>query len=120
MTVDSTDCTIVEPWPWKSSFNRQFYSENINGAAVKCEVGVCIQTGYIVWINGPFKAGNWHGIMVYRRNLKGMLHDDEMVEADRGYRGDPTIHDPDTVFSRSDKRAKDLARARHETVNGRL
>jgi hypothetical protein len=120
MTVDGTDCAIAEPWPWKSSFNRQFYSEKINGAAVKYEVGVCIQTGYIVWVNGPFKAGKWHDIMVYRRNLKGMLHADEMVEADRGYRGDPTIRDPDTVFSQSDKRAKDLARARHETVNGRL
>jgi hypothetical protein len=43
-----------------------------------------------------------------------MLHADEMVEADRGY------SDPDTVFSRSDKRAKDLARAMHETVNGWL
>jgi hypothetical protein len=43
-----------------------------------------------------------------------------MVESDRGYRGDPTIRDPATVFSRSDKRAKDLARARHDTVNGRL
>jgi hypothetical protein len=41
MTVDGTDCAIAEPWPWKSSFNRQFYSENINGAAVKYEVGVC-------------------------------------------------------------------------------
>jgi hypothetical protein len=30
------------------------------------------------------------------------------------------VRDPDAVFSRVDKQAKELARARHETVNGRL
>jgi hypothetical protein len=85
--VDGTDCAISEPWPWESSFNRQFFSKKLNGAAVKNEFGVCIQTGDIVWVDWPFKAGKWHEIMVYRRNLKGLLHPGEMVEADIVYRG---------------------------------
>jgi hypothetical protein len=87
ITGDGTDCAILEPWPWESSFNQQFFSKKLNGAGVKYEVGVCIQTGDILWVNGPFKAGKWHDIMVYLRNLKGLLHPGEMVEADRGYRG---------------------------------
>jgi hypothetical protein len=98
ITVDGTDCAISEPWPWESSFNRQLFSKNLNGEGVKHKVGVCIQTGDIVWVNGPFKEGKWHDIMVYRRNLKGLLHPGEMVKADRGYRGDPTVRDPDTVL----------------------
>jgi hypothetical protein len=120
ITVDCTDCAISEPWPWESGFNRQFFSHKINGAALKYEVGVCIQTGDIVWVNGPFKAGKWNDIKLYRRTLKEQLLPGEMVEADRGYRGDETVRCPDTVFSRSDKQAKQKARARHETVNGRL
>jgi hypothetical protein len=66
---------------------------------VKYEIGVYIQTGDIVWANGPFKTGNWHDIMVYRSNLKGLLHPDKIVEADREYRGGATFRDPDAVLS---------------------
>lgn len=120
VTVDSTDCPISEPWPWESAYNRQFFSQKINGAALKYEVGVCIQTGDIVWVNGPYKAGKWNDIKLYRRDLKAALCEGEMVEADGGYRGDDTVRCPHTVFSRADKRAKSKARARHETINARL
>ena len=30
------------------------FSEKFNGPALKYEVGVCIATGHIVWVNGPF------------------------------------------------------------------
>jgi hypothetical protein len=88
-------------------------SQKINGAGLKYEVGVCIQTGDSVWVNEPFKAGKWNDIKLYRRDMKKALCQGEMVEADRGYRGDETVRCPDTVFSRADKRAKSKARARH-------
>jgi hypothetical protein len=50
-----------------------------------------------------------------------MLGLGEMVEADRGYRGEPQfVRLPSTYVSRSDRRAKKKARARHETINKRL
>jgi hypothetical protein len=52
---------------------------------------VCIQTGDIVWVNGPFKEGKWNDIKLYRRILKEQLLPGEMVEADRGYRGYETV-----------------------------
>jgi hypothetical protein len=84
---------------------------------LKYEVGICIQTGDIVWVNYMFKVGKWNDIKLYRRDLKGALSSVEMVEEDRGYMGDDMVRFPDIVFSRVDNRAKSNLRARHGTVN---
>ena len=58
-----------------------------------------------------------------RESRIGALDEGEMVEADRGYQGEPMkIKTPGPLHSRSkeEERSKDLVRARHETVNGRL
>ena len=83
-------------------------------------MAVCIQTGDIVWINGPFKCGTWPDLNIYRLKLKFMLADGEMVVADKGYRGDETIRTPYTKISKTDTRAMHKALAWHETVNKRL
>ena len=49
VTVDGTDFRIQEPIP----FNRRWYSKKFNGPALRYEVGISINTGYIVWFNGP-------------------------------------------------------------------
>ena len=49
-----------------------------------------------------------------------MLNIGEKVEADAGYRGEENVRIPSDYVSKSDKRAKNKARARHETVNARL
>jgi hypothetical protein len=85
-----------------------------------CEVAVCIQTGSIVWIHGGFACGKWPDIKIFRRGLKNQLSLGEMVEADRGYCGEPRVRMPDDYVSSVDKRAKARSRARHETVNKRL
>jgi len=93
---------------------------------VKYEVGIAIQTGWIVWINGPFKAGSWHDIEVFRAGLKPKLQNEnkgERVEADSGYIGEPRFIDVpiDMVGrDRAQKRRKDLVRSRHETCNKRF
>ena len=44
-----------------------------------------------------------------------------MVEADKGYRGEPTkVRTPNDYVSLTDKKAMSRARSRHETVNKRL
>lgn len=117
VTVDGTDCRIFEPKP----FNSKWYSHKFKKAGLRYEVAVCIKTGDIVWINGPFPCGQWPDLKIFRRALKYLLGDGEMVEADLGYRGEPNfVRTPHTYVSRSDRRAKRNARARHETVNKRL
>ena len=44
-----------------------------------------------------------------------------MVEADRGYRGEPTkVRIPVDYATEEEKRQKSVIRSRHETVNARL
>lgn len=117
VTVDGTDYKIPRQTPHKR--DKKFYSHKFKHAALRYEVAVCIQTGDIVWVNGPFPAGKWPDINIYRRNLKAMLLPGEMVEADSGYK-DPTCRHADVVVSKKDARAKQRARSRHETVNADL
>lgn len=114
LTVDGTDCPIQEPHP----FSSIWYSHKLKGPGLRYEVGVCIQTGDICWINGSFKCGRWPDMRIFRRNLKGLLAPGEMVECDAGYVGDPSCRHKHIIMNLADDRAKCAARARHETVNG--
>eukprot|EP00536_Pseudo-nitzschia_multiseries_P003821 jgi/Psemu1/8598/gm1.8598_g len=95
------------------------YSHKFNEPAVKYEVGVCLKTGWIVWINGPF-VGNKNDGTIFKEGLSSLLHDNEAVEVDRGYRGDDKMKLPDMGFTWIERKMKSNARAQHETVNGRL
>ena len=114
-TVDGTDFSIYEPKPW----DRKWYSVKHNGSGLRYEVAICIQTGWVVWTNGPFPCGACHDITIFRSGLKPMLLLWEQVEADEGYRGDLKARRKEEVgVTVKQYIAKGRARARHETVNG--
>jgi hypothetical protein len=115
VTVDGTDFRINEPSP----FNRKWFSHKFNGPGVRYEIAVCIQTGDIVWIYGPFACGRWPDMKIFKSKLINKLLPGEKVEADMGYNGDK-VRKPNDYFSHNEKKAKKRARARHETVNRRL
>ena len=56
VSVDGTDLPIQEPC---RPIDKSYYSHKINQAAVRYEVAVGISNGYIVWVNGPFPAGEY-------------------------------------------------------------
>ena len=113
MTIDGTDMPVA------LGFNKAFFGAKFNHSGLKYEVGICIATGYIVWINGPFRCGE-NDINISRTALIGALDRDEAAVADEGYRGEPHhIRTPQTG-SQNEKAMQDVARARHETVNSRL
>ena len=118
LSVDGVDCPVyeVDAHP----VNRRWYSHKFRSAGVRYEVGVCIQTGDICWINGPFMCGRWPDINIFRVGLKRRLNQNEMVVADKGYRGDSKCHTNAHLVSLADKRATNKALARHETVNKRV
>jgi hypothetical protein len=103
-----------------STLQSSLFSHKSQGAGYRYEMGVCIQTGDIVWVNGPFKCGDWPDINTFRLDLKGRLAPGEKVEADVGYRGDNSIRTPNDVANMVDRPAKSVARARHETINHRF
>ena len=78
MSVDCADCPTFEPWPW----NKKWFSKKTNGPALKCEVGVAIATGDIVWISGPHRASK-HDVSIFKKHLAKELAVDEAVEGDK-------------------------------------
>ena len=57
-------------------------------SALRYEVGLDILRGFIAWIHGPFPAGKWPDINIFRDALKHYLLINERVEADDGYIGE--------------------------------
>jgi len=116
VTIDGVDFQIPEPTPW----SRKWWSHKFNGPGLRYEIAVCIKTGWIVAYNGPFQCGPWLDIKIFRSQLKQLLLPGEKVLADRGYRGDSRVCHPDTAEDDQHASAMNSARARHETINGRL
>ena len=118
VTVDGTDFLICEPKP----FAMDFYSHKFAKAGLRYEVGVCIQTGLIVWINGPFAVGKYNNITIFRSKMIYKLLDWEMVEVDQGYVGQPMkiCMKYGLGVSENQFEAKARARARGDMINGRF
>lgn len=117
VTVDGTDFRICEPSP----FSPKWYSHKFKGPGLRYEVAISINGGDIVHVYGPFPCGAYPDISIFRRKLIDMLVDGEMVEADRGYRGEPNkVRIPVDYFTKKQKKMKSRARARQETCNRRF
>ena len=112
VSVDGTDFRVRIRRPyWKGWRSHKF-----KAPGVRYEVGLCIRTGDIVWIHGPFPCGHWPDITIFRSALIYELLDGEKVEADKGYRGEP-------VYIKTPTGENDIGqrvRSRHETVNKRF
>ena len=77
ISVDGTDFQIYQWEPfWKGWFSHKF-----KGPGVRYEVGVCILTGDIVWLHGPFPCGLWPDLKIFRKSLKQQLLEGEKVVA---------------------------------------
>ena len=90
---------------------------------MRYEIALCIQTGDIVWTNGPFPCGLYPDILIFLQDLAPLLNEGERVEADLGYTGWPNFVDTsrDNTFGNAHQtQAKAFVCARHEHVNSRL
>lgn len=83
---------------------------------MRYEIGLCIKTGIIVWVNGGYPCGDWPDLKVARDLFIQFLEPGEKALADRGY--------PDTryfVLPNNDNSSEHkLIMSRHETVNKRI
>jgi len=120
VTVDGTHFRIKNR---RNSFTgkhvKRWHSHKFKQAGVSYEVAVCIKTGDIVWIHGPFPAAT-HDLSIFRYGLKAKLLPHELVLADRGHVGDKKCRTPRNALNCQHKRAMAALRARHETVNRRF
>jgi len=117
VSVDGTDLPVPEP---SRPIDPKWYSHKINRAALRYKLAIGIHTGWIVWVNGPFPAGEWNDLNIARHALVHFLHDNEHYIADGGYRdgGQWSI----TPTGRHDfaDRQRSVVRSRHETINLKL
>lgn len=121
MSVDGTDCMIA----YQQAAPEAFYTYKHNCSGLRYEIGVCIRTGDIVWVMGPFPCGDWPDIEIFRYALKQLLEENERVEADDGYVGeDPSnIKVPGSIVHQHGNKqlyVRGRVRRRHETVNKRI
>ena len=114
VTIDGTDMKV------QMHYDKRYFSHKFCSRGLRYEVGVCILSGNIVWINGPFRCG-MTDIDISRQCILGSLSLNEMVEADNGYDGEEWhIRTPSNHRSKNEKKMKRRAARRHETMNERL
>jgi DDE superfamily endonuclease len=121
MSVDGTHCRTFEPKHPTKSKNPQYYSHKFHQAAVNYEIGLSIFTSDVVWVNGPFPAGQ-NDMKIFReQGLMDIIPPRKLITGDGGYRGCPDIISTPNPRDPEDLRVfKKRARARHETFNARL
>ena len=116
ITVDGTDFRVAE-------HGQPFFSHKYRKSGLRYEVGLCILTGDMVWINGPYECGMWPDISIFRNSLMSHLANNERVEADDGYIGEHPQYVkcpagfadlPETEYMQQ------RARNRQETINKRF
>ena len=111
VSVDGTDFRIREPQP----FDKGWYSVKFNGPAVKYEVAICIATGWIVWLYGPWRGGrNDHEIAAHGVDL--IVEDGERYIDDKGYKSRRALN-PYNAWNDQEAGYMRIVRGRHETIN---
>ena len=113
ITLDGTDFRIQEPQP----FSPKWFSHKFNAAGLRYKLGICIQTGHIVWINGPFAPGKWNGLAIARSNIVHHMEPWEMALADNGYFNCQEKFDTNPSTNALLNYMKETALACHETIN---
>ena len=116
ISVDDTDFLIPRR-------GKAFYSHKFNKSALRYEVALCILTGDIVWINGPYEPGLWNDLTIFQNSLQSNLEEQERVEADDGYIGaHPEFAKCPRGFADPAETLAMQARVRHrqETINLRF
>ena len=80
VTVDGLHFHIQEPYP----FDPKWSSHKFKGPALCYEIAVCIKTGWIVWVNELFPAGEWPNLKIMRSRINHYLDNHECYVDDGG------------------------------------
>lgn len=64
----------------------KWFSHKFKGPGIRYEVGLCIKTGKIVWVNGAYPCGFWPDLKIARASYIYQVDANELTLADKGYR----------------------------------
>lgn len=122
MTVDGTHFRIEEPRHKKLSQDRRYYSHKTGSAGLNYELGISLSESQLIWMNGPFPAGE-NDISVFKRHglYAHLTSTGRKAIGDMGYRGIPEVlSTPNTADKKAVAKFKSRALKRHETFNGMI
>ena len=119
ITIDGTDCPINEPGSSIGGFSPRWYCHKTKGPGIRYEIGISLQRGDIVWVNGPYPCGTYPDLKIARGVIIHQLLPGEKIVADSGYR-DRNYFDYPTGFNNPKMSMQQVARSRHETCNARF
>lgn len=92
--------------------------KKFNGLGVLFKIGICVTTGWIVWINELFRCGDWPDLkLAQQEELYDPLANCERCIAHGTYCCRYALIQ-DAAAAHYEKEHVALARARYETVNG--
>jgi hypothetical protein len=117
VSVDGVDFKIAEHGP---AFSSHTFAKK---SGLRYEIALCILTGGIMWLNGPFACGKNPDITIFQKMLMSFLDDFERVEADDGYIGEHPQHvkcPKGFANPEEPKFMQSRVRSRQETVNKRF
>lgn len=98
-----------------------YYSHKLNGPGLTYEIAINLTESKVVWLNGPFPAGNTDLVMFRKENgLKSRLVDGMYLVGDRGYKGEDQVLLPNSLDEEAIKKFKKRASARHESFNSKI
>jgi len=123
ISVDGTHVWMNEPKHHEWSMDSAYFSHKHGKAGATYELGISLSENRLVWINGPFPAGQ-SDLKVFKKpnGLKKLLgRIGKRCIADGGYPGYPEIiSTPNSLDSKEVAKFKSRALKRHETFNGLL
>ena len=112
--VDSTDVLVCEPQP----FHAQRFSQKFQQSALRYEIGISVNGGNIVWVQGPSPAGRFNDQTIFNLKMVDHLKMHEKILADKDYSGKQITHSG--VEGDEDSTRTQKLRANHKRMNGRL
>jgi hypothetical protein len=89
VTVDGTDCAIWEPKHNNLPKDKRYFLKKKNRAAVKYLVALAIFSPHVVFVDGPFPAGQFNNIAAFRSRLKDKIKKGKKVIVDGGFPANP-------------------------------
>ena len=81
ITLDGTDCPILEPGSSTGNFSSRWYSHKFKGTGVRYEIWINIQTGDCVC---PYPCGSHPAINIARISIVKKIQEQERILSDGG------------------------------------
>ena len=70
ISVYGTDCAIFEPTPFSSGW----YSHEFLGPGLRYKVGITVEHGEIVWVNGLFPCEFWPDVKIFKQKNEAYVN----------------------------------------------